>query len=342
MWRLNAYTKDTIASLIQIRAGETKLGEALHFVQDGEGLPLALKHCGARFVLLGVPEDVGVRANLGIGGTGTAWPYFLKSFLNLQETPLLSGEQVLLLGHLEPSSGHLPGDIGTEALRKATQELDESLAPLIRSIVSCGKIPLVVGGGHNNAYPLLRGASEALGRAVHCTNMDAHSDFRPLEGRHSGNGFRYAMHEGWMRKYAIVGLHEGYNSATIVQELLSNENIQASFWEDIFLRNLFSWEEAIDRALNFIGDGPYGVELDVDSICHVLSSAATPVGVHSTEAMRYLYKAAQKGAPLYLHLPEGIVTRADGEHDPATGKLLSYLVQAFCKGILENRMRDTA
>jgi formiminoglutamase len=35
---------------------------------------------------------------------------------------------------------------------------------------------------------------------VNAINFDAHSDFRILEGRHSGNGFSYAYEEGFLKK----------------------------------------------------------------------------------------------------------------------------------------------
>jgi formiminoglutamase len=38
---------------------------------------------------------------------------------------------------------------------------------------------------------------------VNAINFDAHSDFRILEGRHSGNGFSYAYEEGFLKKYFI-------------------------------------------------------------------------------------------------------------------------------------------
>ncbi len=44
-------------------------------------LPTAVK-----FILIGIPEDIGVRANMGRPGAAGAWGEFLKSFLALQHT----------------------------------------------------------------------------------------------------------------------------------------------------------------------------------------------------------------------------------------------------------------
>src|SRR6218665_1582164 len=126
-------------------------------------------------------------------------------------------------------------------LRSLTEHIDARVFPVIQSIIAAGKIPVVIGGGHNNAYPILKGTSIALGKTVNAVNLDAHSDFRVMEGRHSGNGFRYAYQEHYLHRYAMLGLHEAYNSESIVAELQENPDLLPVFWEDIFLRGARTW-----------------------------------------------------------------------------------------------------
>ncbi len=83
----------------------------------------------------------------------------------------------------------------------------------------------------------------------------------------------------------------------------------------------------------------YGVELDMDAIENALSSAYTPVGITPQQAMYYLYEVANNENATYLHIAEGIHKRADGEENILTGKLISYLVQAFIKGKLKSFLR---
>jgi formiminoglutamase len=71
------------------------------------------------------------------------------------------------------------------------------------------KNPII--GGHNNSYGNIKGTALAKGKPVNAINFDAHSDFRILEGRHSGNGFSYAYEEGFLKKF-YFGLHENYTS----------------------------------------------------------------------------------------------------------------------------------
>ncbi|RZL34377.1 MAG: hypothetical protein EOO96_10005, partial [Pedobacter sp.] len=162
------YTQSDVLSFVNQRDGETKLGEKVLFYRDYESLsqdfgksddslsPLVgkaislnnLKQSPAKFVLLGIPEDIGVRANYGIGGSKNAWQATLKAFLNIQSNSFLQGDEILLLGHFEIEE---PEDLQIETLREKTAAIDKLVAPIIEKIVSAGKIPIVIGGGHNNA-----------------------------------------------------------------------------------------------------------------------------------------------------------------------------------------------
>ena len=55
---------------------------------------------GIRYVLLGICEDIGPKANLGNGGANEAWPAFLKRFLNQPHNQFIATQKVLLLGEV--------------------------------------------------------------------------------------------------------------------------------------------------------------------------------------------------------------------------------------------------
>jgi formiminoglutamase len=322
-----------VQRLTNKRDGETKLGQIVDVVQDGEALSDALARSTAPFALIGIPEDIGVRANGGVGGTHTAWPATLKALLNVQSTPQLSGEEVLVLGafDFEVLMKHSHGLRAVE-LRPLVEEVDAAVAPVIEAIIRAGKIPLVIGGGHNNALPILRGAAIALDHPLSAINVDAHTDCRPTEGRHSGNPFRYAMDEGILARYAALGLQEAYNGGAVVSALRNDPRVQLHFFEDIFLRGRYGWEAAVDFALQHVAGYVSGIELDVDCITGVLSSAATPTGLPVMEARRTLYRLVQSADVAYLHLPEGAARLADGRTSALTGKLLATLVLDFIRG----------
>jgi formiminoglutamase len=189
------YKKQDILSITNARKFETKLGERLQVVSDLENLEQSLQESKAKFVIFGIPEDIGVKANFGLGGTGTAWNAFLTSFVNIQSNDFLEGSDILLLGQFDFTQIELlietnahNFDEKVDAYRHAVNQVDEAVEPLIKIITEYNKIPIVIGGGHNNAYPLIKGAAKGLYKAgqiplasINCINLDAHADFRPLE-----------------------------------------------------------------------------------------------------------------------------------------------------------------
>ena len=101
MKHFNYYEKQDVLNLTKIRRFETKLGERVSCKNPIKSIEETLQNKDISFVVFGIPEDIGVKANLGIGGADTAWQYFLKSFLNIQSNDFIDGNNILLLGHFE-------------------------------------------------------------------------------------------------------------------------------------------------------------------------------------------------------------------------------------------------
>src|SRR5688572_30376198 len=101
MQHFKFYNKQDILSLTKIRKFETKLGEKIHAINNSDSLEQSIVQSPAKYVLLGIPEDIGVRANYGLGGADTAWIPFLQSFLNIQSNDFLQGDELMLLGHFD-------------------------------------------------------------------------------------------------------------------------------------------------------------------------------------------------------------------------------------------------
>ena len=343
-----AYHKQDILSVTKLRRFETKLGERIHCINmQEEGWETALLHHPAKLVLFGIPEDIGVKANAGMGGTDSAWLPFLSAFLNIQSNDFLSGDELLLLGHFDF------GDIQylieqnahgveekTDAYRHAVNAIDDEVEHLVKSIVAAGKIPIAIGGGHNNAYPMIKGTAKGLHQAgkiplaqINAINLDAHADYRPAEGRHSGNGFRYAEDDGYLQKYCIVGLHENYLPQNVWLDIVNNPFIDCITYEDIYIHEKRLFLQSVAHATSFTEDNFTGIELDIDAIEQALSSAATPSGIPVSDARRYINFTALDCKVAYLHICEGAAQLSDGRKSAMVGKLISYLVSDFVKAI---------
>ncbi len=331
MSELLTISPERLQSYLSKRKGETKLGENIQICT--ENWTDELTQDSIKYVLFGIPEDIGPRANFGNGGAQNAWDAFLKKFLNMQSNRFYRGDNLLLLGeinctNLMTRSNELDASKQTDLtqLRQLVSELDDKVYRVCKLIHEAGKIPIVIGGGHNNSYGLIKGASLAHNKAINCINLDPHADYRALEGRHSGNGFSYAKTEGLLDHYFVLALHEIYNSEHILERVPDKFDYTS---HEAILRKEISFDEALDRALSRFGKTPCGIELDLDSIENVATSAITPCGISTTQARQYVLECAKRLNPAYLHLAEG-APRNDQEMN-AVGKLLAYLVIDFLK-----------
>lgn len=329
-----------VEPLIAKRDGETRLGENIHFYKRGEDL----SELPGKFCLIGIEEDIGPRANYGRGGTRQAWNAGLERFVNIQSNQFLDGEDIIVLGAIECADLLAKSDNliaskqeDREAMFDLVEELDERVLQVAHWIVNAGKIPIVIGGGHNNAYPLLAGSALAIQQGdnsyildgINCINLDPHADLRAPEGRHSGNGFSYAMRKGFIHRYAVIGLHESYNNRYIFDQFGRSMNLFFNTF-DSYVRGEKDMDTLLAEGLGHVSDGPVGIELDLDAVQDVPTSAMSPSGISVNQARRYVSLGAQLEHPVYLHICEGAPTIAENGYE-RVGKIIAYLVSDFIK-----------
>jgi formiminoglutamase len=322
------------------------VGERIQVVAGNTDLAEQLASTPATYILFGISEDIGVRANGGRGGADSTWIPFLSEFLNIQSNDFFTGDSVLLLGHFDfgdmkylIEQNAFDEEEKINAYRHAVITLDDEVEALAKMISEVGKIPVAIGGGHNNSYPLIKGSSKGLYNSekiplaqINCLNLDAHADFRPTEGRHSGNGFRYAEEDGFLEKYCVIGLHENYLPQNVWLDIANNPFLDFVTYEDIFIHGKKDFMQAVANATDFTNDNFTGVELDLDCIENILSSAETPSGISAVNARRYLSYVASHCKVAYLHICEGASQLSDGRKSATIGKLISFMVSDFVKG----------
>lgn len=308
------FNTENLSQLFSEREGEEKLGQKVSVNSASIDL-------NGKFVIIGVAEDIGPRANLGFAGAEAGFNAFITRFLNVQSNRFLNGSEIIVYGVVRSSETFSNSDL--VELRNTVEHLDLLLEEVLQVVFSSGGIPIVIGGGHNNAYPIIKAYSHVNQKKIDVLNIDPHADFRKLEGRHSGNSFSYAMQEGYLGKYTVLGLHQSYNSESMLHDLEKN-GVDFTFFEDYiddkegFYRDLFKFDEK-----------QFGLEIDMDTIKQMPSSAYTPSGFSVEEIRRALRFLANSSKVVYLHLPEA----APQNEREATfvGKVITYLVTDFIK-----------
>lgn len=326
-------------NFLAIRKGEAKLGEKIT-IPTSNILDLAqlLKENNAKYVVYGIKEFAGVKANFGVIGKTHSWEAFMNSFLNIQNSKFLKGKKILILGCLDYD--HYADEIANcdpnnkeerKRLNQIVEEIDKEVTYLNTLIHQSEKKPIVIGGGHNNSYGNIKGLALAKNKAINVINFDAHTDFRALEGRHSGNGFSYAFNEGFLKDYCAFGVHENYLNKWMIEQFETHsDRLKMYTFEEMKVRFEKDFPSAMNRSFAQIKTNKYGIEVDVDAIENVASSAMSPNGFSTTEARQFVHLIANHPNASYLHLCEGSSDRSSMPVN-MLGKLLSYLVSDFIK-----------
>lgn len=339
MENITILTPIELAKITSHRSGEIKFGEKIITIPKDVDVYDFISNCEAKFVLFGIPEDIGVKANLGRTGAASAYESALKSLVNIQHNKFCKGNNLLVLGHLNVD---LENNISNELnvknkehrkeLFKLVEKIDREVSHIVHQIIKAGKIPIIIGGGHNNAYGNIKGLALAKGKAVNAINFDAHTDFRILEGRHSGNGFSYAFEDGFLKKYFVFGLHENFVSKSVFNTLKElTSRVKFVTYEEIEVKREKQFDIELENALEFIKSEPFGIELDLDAIPGIPSSAMTLSGFSVDKARHYIYYIGKNKNASYLHICEGAPELDDSKNNHLTGKLIASLITDFMK-----------
>ena len=339
MERIIPFTSNDLAKITNHRSGEIKFGEKMITVPKNTDTIEFFKTCEAKYVLFGIPEDIGVRANFGRPGAASAWNSSIKSIANIQHNRFCKGSQLIVLGQLDVSKvmkevQNLDFNDSNDRSRlsQLVTIIDKDVSHIIFNIVKSGKIPIIIGGGHNNSYGNIKGSALAKDKSINAINFDAHSDFRILEGRHSGNGFSYAYEEGFLKKYFIFGLHENYTSKRVLDIIKKIESrVRFNTYESVNIRKEKEFDLEMAYALEFINNDFFGIEIDLDAIPNIACSAMTTSGFSVEQLRQFISFFAKNKNATYLHICEGAPDLGEEKNNHLIGKLIGYLITDFIK-----------
>lgn len=328
---------------VRPRDGEVKLGQAVACLpqcNDYKACLTELYAAGCKVAIVGVPESIGPRANLGRGGAEGGWNAFQSQFYNLQDTLELPIQDVLIVGAVncdelmaEATALNANNAHDLTRLRELCSILDRRVQHVLKPLFATGYDVILIGGGHNNAYPLLTALHEVTGRSCGAVNLDPHADFRQREGRHSGNGFSYAYVEGALEHYHVVSLHEGKNSAASLKDLNDAGFRYHSIHHLYEMEFIAAMAEVANTAASW--HAPLGVEVDIDAIQFAPASAYNTTGVTPGQAYRFVSDLALLPEARYLHLAEAAPSCHPAGEEAGiqhAGQLLSELVIAWLRG----------
>jgi formiminoglutamase len=147
-------------------------------------------------VLIGFPQDEGVRRNQGRAGAADAPDAIRQWLYRLTPCDLPASIDLAVRPPLDLGNVRIAGDL---------EQSQRDLAAVVAAVLRAEGVPVILGGGHETAYGHYLGYV-AAGKKVGIVNLDAHLDVRPVlpEGGHSGSPFRQALEHP---QHPLAGSH---------------------------------------------------------------------------------------------------------------------------------------
>jgi formiminoglutamase len=141
-------------------------------------------YAAADIVIIGCPQDEGVRRNNGRPGAALAPAAIREQFYRL--TPFNIRKRLF--------------DLGDVHIGATLEDTHESHTQVVKAVLAEGKRVIVLGGGNDVSYPDGRAMAEVFGRDNWLAiNIDSHLDVRIADQPNSGTPYRQLLDGGLLR-----------------------------------------------------------------------------------------------------------------------------------------------
>ena len=246
-------------------------------------------YADANVILLGCPQDEGVRRNGGRPGAHAAPHEIRRCLYRLGLHGLPAGLRLFDLG-----------DIVIQPTLEETHALQQTL---VTQIIRDGKYLIVLGGGNDISYPDCSGLALAQGEVIAC-NIDAHFDVRADQPRNSGTPYRQLIEEGFIQpdQFYEIG-YQPFSNSPMYEGYLQGKGAHLLSRE--ILRKVGA-AESVHRVLGGLPEGRFGLfwgfDMDVVRAADAPGvSAPNPTGLSGDELCEI---AALAGAHPHTRLVE--------------------------------------
>jgi len=271
----------------------------------------------ARFVLLGCPQDEGVRRNRGRVGAAGAPAEIRRALYGL--TPL----------GLDPDGLF---DLGDTIIQSSLEETHEIHREIVSEILRDGKRVIVLGGGNDIAYP---DCAAVANRFLHplIFNIDAHFDVRAETECNSGTPYRQLLDQGVIlpENFFEMGYQAAFNSP-IYSDYLREKGVACISLRELRTRGFLSvFREILAR--NRTEAIFWGFDLDAVRASDAPGvSAPNPTGMKGEELCEL---ARLAGTARETRIVEFTEVNPKFDLDGRTSRLVAVAIHHFLEGVAE-------
>ncbi len=270
----------------------------------------------ATHVLVGCPQDQGVRRNHGRPGAAGA-PAAIRT----------------MLYRLKPPSDHAGIrllDLGDITTGGTLEDIHARLQTVVAFALQERKTVIVLGGGNDISYADGAAMAEVFAE-IAAVNIDAHLDLRRGPCRHSGTPYRNLLEHGLIAPGNLftIGIQPWANSAAYLQDA-QDLGIRVSTLGEIRRLGADDFCRALIASLP---SRPLLAGLDMDSVRSADApgvSAPSPVGFTAEEVLVFADGVRRHPATSVFEISE---VNPDFDRDGCTARLAALAVYTFLYGL---------
>ncbi|NOT49132.1 MAG: formimidoylglutamase [Acidobacteria bacterium] len=276
----------------------------------------------ADIVIVGCPQDEGVRRNSGREGAALAPNAIREQFYKL--TPFNIRKRLF--------------DLGDVRIGSSLEETHDNQLEIVKKVLSDGKRLIVLGGGNDISYPDGRAVAEVFGpESWIAINIDSHLDVRIAEQRNSGTPYRQLLEEKFLRPayFYEVGYQTHFCSPVYYEYIrslgvnrISLELLRSRAEADMELKESIKQKfTSQSSSLNTF----FGFDMDaVRSADAPGTSAPSPLGLRAGEFIQLVKYAASLANTRIIEFSE---VNPKYDADNRTTKLVAIGMHRFCTGV---------
>lgn len=266
----------------------------------------------AEIVIIGCPQDEGVRRNNGRVGAAAAPDAIRRVLYRCASPPELTTGRVVDLGNIK--------------IADTLEETHEIQAKVVAEILGDKKRLIVIGGGNDISYPDCLGLSK-VHKSILALNIDSHFDVRENKVRNSGTPYRQLLEEQIIRPENFFELAiQPFANAEIYWQYLKSKEVSIHTLEQLR-------QQGIEKTLLSILDNNECETIfwgfDMDSVCSAEApgvSASYPTGLSAAEILAIAAIAGADNRSKILEISE---MNPEYDIDNKTAKLAAQIILGY-------------
>jgi formiminoglutamase len=275
-------------------------------------------YAAAEIVILGCPQDEGVKRNNGRIGAAEAPRAIREQFYRL--TPFNIKKRLF--------------DLGDITLGGSLEETHETHCSVAKQVLADGKRLIVLGGGNDISYPDGKAMAEVFGPGTWIgINVDSHLDVRIADQRNSGTPYRQLLEEGLLLpKYFYEVGYQTHFASPVYYKYLRDLGVNRISLEVLRSREQPDMELKENIRQQFIGQSAslntfFGFDIDAVRASDAPgSSAPSPLGLRAGEFITLVKYAASLANTRLIEFSE---VNPKYDIDNATTRLVAIAMHRF-------------